>query len=100
MRQVAHRGEWQNRFYESALAAHQLHYNHHPLGPRLHRALLDLYAAELTADTPEALVAACQRKTLCVIPATEPLPPLSELRELHARGVDLVSHLDQRAGRG
>lgn len=95
MRELVQTGRWHNRFYEDAVrvAREELNYTGHPLGPRLHQAVLDAYAHEVTIDTPDALVAACLTEGLYAIADAEPLPPVSELRELQARGIDLVEYL-------
>src|SRR5206468_7355035 len=97
MREVAHGHKSRNRFYEYAVDHHELHYNHHPLGPRLHRSLITAYEREVETDTHEALVAACRQTELYAIPGAVPLPPVSELRELLAQGIDLLDELDRRA---
>jgi hypothetical protein len=97
MRELARVHDWRNRFYGYAVDHHERHYNHHPLGPRLHQAVVDIYSREVTPDTPAGLAEACRRKDLYSIPDAEPLPPLAELRELQAQGADLVEYLDRRA---
>lgn len=91
------RGEFGNRFYGWARANHDFSYSSHPLGPWLHERFLELYAGEVAADTPAALVHACLREERLTIPEAQPLPPLEELAELAEAGVDLETYLLERS---
>ena len=89
-------GERRNRFYGWASEHRERHYSDHPLGRRLHEAVLRLYREEVADESPEALVRACERSELFRIPEARPLPPMEELVRLHEQGVDLTEHLVQR----
>jgi hypothetical protein len=89
-------GERDNRFYDWASEHREPHYSDHPLGRRLHEAVLRLYEAEVADDSPDALVEACGRPELFRIAEARPLPPMEELVHLHAQGVDLTEHLARR----
>jgi glycosyltransferase involved in cell wall biosynthesis len=92
LREIA-KGEWGNRFYGWASGHSELTYNQHPLGRRLHASASEAFAREVPVDDPDALVRACRRDELLVIPEAKPLPPRSELLRLYGDGVDLEQYL-------
>jgi len=96
MSKLLEAGERRNRFYGWASEHREPHYSDHPLGRRLHEAVLRLYEAEVEDDTPEALVRACERPELFRIQEARPLPPMEELVRLHEQGVDITDHLARR----
>lgn len=90
------RGEWRNRFYGWAAKHHAddaRTYTNHPLGPRLHAALLAAYAREVPDGTAQELIAACRRPEPIVIAEARPLPPREVLQDLFDRGVDVERYL-------
>jgi hypothetical protein len=99
LREIVAEEDHANRFYGWAQKLGDVAYSRHPLGPWLHRAFLDLYAAEVHDESPATLVAACRTPGLLTIPEAQPLPPLEELRDLAEAGVDLEAHLLERVRR-
>lgn len=96
---IAHAEETDHPLYGWALHHRNPHYTNHPLGSRLHHAVLDAYRSEVSDDSPAALVAACRRNSFYTIDDANPLPPLEELQSLFDQGVDLVQHLTQSSAR-